>query len=249
MPGVLSDLAERITRAAGPREAADEMEAFVGRTQRLRITLYENAQRLSDVLGQRRDNVSETLSSADVTAEVSGGVLSFATAKLSGKASRSERIELTSLMKAVLLEETELQAGRLVDLTIESPRRGHVLRHVGDSWMFGPWDEQLATAETERALGSEVLTRLAAERAEQTRKLAWGKPDFPGTIVWAAREKVALAAIGSFESAVQGSLSSYAGSPPFGILAVLEAEREGLALLSPLVVWHESVDQEYGADP
>ena len=243
MATLFSALAQRIRGVSDAHEAVQAMRDFAEHSQNIRVVLYTNAKRLSDVLAQRGDNVSEILSTEDVNAELTAGYLSFVGGKLARKTSLSERIELTPLMKAILLEETEKELGRLIDLTIEEPRAGHLLRHVGRAWLFGPWNERVSNSDLERDLGLGALTTLDEARAEQAKKLAWGKPNDPGTIVWIAQESCPLAAIGTFSNADDDSFASY-GSPPLGLLGLFEAKLDPWVLVSPLLVWHESAETD-----
>jgi hypothetical protein len=99
----------------------------------------------------------------------------------------------------------------------------------------------LINSEMELAVGSAAVAEVETARAEQARKLAWGKPDHPGTLVWVARGPVPLAAIGSYENAEGNSFASYEPHPPFGFLGVLEADIQTCVLLKPLAIWHQSV--------
>ena len=139
------------------------------------------------------------MSSQDITAEIGAGYLSFISGKVSGKSSQSETVELTPFMQAIILEETEKERGLLADLSADPPLPGHLLLHVGRSWLLGPWSERLINSEMELAVGPQALAQVETARAEQAPKLAWGKPDHPGTLVWIARESVPLAAIGSLQ--------------------------------------------------
>lgn len=236
-----SRLVGGVRQSSDATDAAQVLNRFVEHSLGLRIMLYASARDLSDVLGQRHKNVKEVLSSQDVTAEVGASYLNFVSGKVSGKSSQSETVELTPVMKAILLEETEKERGLLADLTAVPPLPGHLLLHVGRSWLFGPWSERLINSEMELAVGSAAVAQVETARAEQARKLAWGKPDHPGTLVWVARGSVPLAAIGSYENAEGNSFASYEPHPPFGFLGVLEADIQTCVLLKPLAIWHQSV--------
>jgi hypothetical protein len=244
MTMIVSALVDRIRGASDAHEALRALRGFVDQSRGLRITFYENETRLSEVFAQRRGNVSEVLSGEDLSTEISGGYMSFVAGKASRRTSISEKIEMSSIMKAILLEETEKELGRLVELDWQPPVAGHLLKHIGHAWLCGPWDAELTNAEMEQVLGADAIMAIERARADQNEKLGWGKPNSPGTIVWAAKPTRALAAIGSFDWAIQDSLVSFGPRPPIGFLGLLEAELESCVLLSPLAIWHQSVREE-----
>lgn len=236
----VADLLVRIREAGSPRESAKQLKAEVEQRRRLRFPLYVNAQRLGDTFAQRHANVTQILSGQEVAAEISAGYLSFVGAKASRKRSATETVEITPLMKAVLLEETEKERGDLVDLSYQEPRPGAVLLHLGAARILGPWDDLDEEASSDLEPGAAETVR--GLRAAQQRTMGWNREDHPGTIVWIARGIRSMASIGSFEHVHREAFASYS-VPPLGLLGALEAEHDGVTMLSPLFIWHDSTEQ------
>lgn len=223
-----------------PREGANELRAHVDQQAGVRIILYLNERRLDEYFVQRRENVTEALSGRELAAEVSGGYLSFVNAKVGGKSSRSEKIQITPLVRAILLEETGKECGGLVNLTDAKPISGHLLLYTGPGRIVGPWSA-VTTDNMGDLFDARMVDKIQRYRTDQERKLAWGKPESPGTLVWAARGAECVAAIASYKFAMKDSFASYGDFPPFGILGLFESRMENVTMLSPLMIWHDSV--------
>ena len=95
-----------------------------------RIVLDENANRIARAFAQRLPNVVEKVTNGEFTAEVSGGVASIFATKVGGKMAASQKIEVTPMMQALLLEEAASEERWLIDLRDRGGRLGDELTAV-----------------------------------------------------------------------------------------------------------------------
>jgi hypothetical protein len=229
---------DRIKSVPTPDARVSELRQELEKVRALRIPLYLNEHRTAQLFVQRRANVSQLVSGGGIGVEFSGGAPGIITAKGSGTSTATETIEVTPLMQALLLEEAEQEREALVDLAEGPPKPGELLRFVGASHIFGPW-EPISAREDPPAIDADAASRLQAYREQQESRMKFTDPDLPGTMVWYALGQVPLASIGSMRAAEGGALASYGRFPPFGILAVLEGQSDGFELLAPLMIWHD----------
>lgn len=239
---------------------ADQLvKALVPSEKMPRIPLYLNERRLKDVFQQRVSAVNEVLMTKGIGGEVSGGYLGILGGKLSRRKDVGTKIELTAMLRALLLEFEERENGRLVDLGSAEARADAFLYFVGPARIFPPWESVSRPwhESPEYASGSvdaetmgvrdETAQAIQDRREENERWLRHGQSDVeaPGsttsgeTIVWIGRGRQLLVAIASDAGIDRSALRHYSRLPPFGTLAMLGETAGALAFLTPLWIWKD----------
>ena len=211
-----------------------------------RIVLYENANRIARAFAQRLPNVVEKVTNGEFTAEVSGGVASIFATKVGGKMAASQKIEVTPMMQALLLEEAASEERWLIDLRDRGGRLGdELLRFTGAGRMFGPGEPIEALPQF--ALVDGLAEELQAVRESQEASMQVRDPGHPGAFVWVARGAGPIAAIANFRSADE-NYDSYSSMPPFGVLGHYEGGPDPLTRIAPLLIWHLA-SNAYSTEP
>ena len=228
----LRSIAEPDARAAATSEA-------LGRFSGLRVPLFLHERRLGDIFSQRAPNVTQLLSSGEVSVEVGGGYLGFAAAKASKTHTAGATIEITPFMQAILLEEVERHRDALVDLAAEPPRGVALVFYLGPGHIFPPWREVTGVDSPESPLDTESARTLQQARKAQERELG-KREDRYETLVWVAQGTELLASITGMPAADTSLLWHYESQPPFGFLGMMESRLPPFTLLTPLVIWHDS---------
>jgi hypothetical protein len=219
---------------ASPEGRVAALPAELERARDVRLHVYQSSGRIGSVFEQRRANVTEVLAGGDLGLEISGGVPGIITANLSDSRTLSQTIQVTPLIQALLLEETERERGTLIDLSVARAKPGSLLYFVGHGQLF---------RSHEKVEGVEDAEAIQAVREDQElTKLSTGASD-PSTVVWIAHGSVPLASIASTEWLDDfGNFRSYWNRPPFGILALFETTVDATALLAPLLIWHDTAE-------
>src|SRR5829696_803849 len=120
-------LLSRLRGVASLERRVGALRGELDRVRSIRLPLYQNDKRIGQVFEQRRSNVTEVLAGGGLALETSGGIPGFVTAKGAKASTASEKVQVTPLLQALLLEETEQERGTLVDLTVGEPRPGSLL--------------------------------------------------------------------------------------------------------------------------
>jgi hypothetical protein len=230
-----------------------------------RIPLYVNERRLNDVFQQRVSAVNEVLVTKGIGGEVSAGYLGILGGRLSRQKDVGTKIELTAVLRALLLEFEERENRRLIDLASERARSDAFLHFVGPARIFAPW-ESVSLPWPERshharwqvdadAMGvSNEAARAIQDRRERDQMwLGHGLSDVrrsPSTtsgetIVWIARGQQLVVAIASDAGIDRSGLRHYYTLPPFGILAMLGETDGEVAYLTPLWIWKETSERAW----
>jgi hypothetical protein len=214
-----------------------------------RLTLYLNADRINEVFEQRVAAVKELVLTKGIGGELSGGYLGFLGGKLSKRKDVGAKIELTPILKALLLEFEEGENGRLVDLTSSEATRDAFVHFVGGGRIFPPWE--VVSPDPEVGLESKLARAIQEEREQYERwiRRAWDHAERPETddldsptmlnrtLVWIGSGRQLLAAIASDEWMVDSTLARFAKTPPFGVLGRFQRSDGAIAFLSPLWIW------------
>jgi hypothetical protein len=233
------ELFSRLRGVASPEGRVGALRGELDRVRNIRLPLYQNDKRIGQVFEQRRSNVTEVLAGGGLTLETSGGVAGLVTAKASKAHSASETIQVTPLLQALLLEETEQERGSLIDLSVGEPRPGSLLHFVGLGRIFPPNQEVEEIAHPELRVRLQDAQAIQAIREEQEQLMQSIGESNPHTAVWIGRGSVLLASIASVLWLDLGNFRSYMNVPPFGVLGMLEDTAAETALLAPLMIWHD----------
>jgi hypothetical protein len=240
-------LMARLRHGVSPDRKVSELQENLERVRGIRLPLYQNNDRIGQVFQQRLPNVREVLAGGGLSIEISGGVPGILVGKGGKTRSASRTIEITPLLQALLLEETEAELDKLVDLSISAPREERLLRFVGAGRIFAPNQDVGELAEPELSLGARDAQAIEAVRKEQQRRMRSIGESNTGTAVWIGRGSVLLASIASMRYLDVGNFRSYMDRPPFGVLGLFEGKAGDAALLSPLLIWRDMAINEAGA--
>jgi hypothetical protein len=240
-------LMARLRHGVSPEREVSELQENLERVRGIRLPLYQNNDRIGQVFQQRLPNVREVLAGGGLSLEISGGVPGIVAGKRGKTRSASRTIEITPLLEALLLEETEGELDKLVDLSISAPREGRLLRFVGAGRIFAPNEEVGEFAAPELNLGTQDAQAIEAVRKEQQRRMQSIGESNTGTAVWIARGSLLLASIASMRYLDLGNFRSYMDQPPFGVLGLFEGHAGDAALLAPLMIWRDMATSEAGA--
>ncbi len=209
----------------------DELSSMCG----IRWPIYKHDERIGHAFQQRRANVREVLAGGEVGWEISGGYPGVVGMKASKKRSLSETIEITPLLQALLLEETERARGELVDLA-DSTKEGSLLSFVGPGHIFQRSEHVTALPEPPVRLDADAAATLQADRQHRDEEMK-----DQGSFVWVARGSTLLGCIASLSQTDQHMLLRVRTMPPaFGILAAPGGEAGGLTLVTPLMIWYDT---------
>jgi hypothetical protein len=233
-------LLDRIRGAASPDSSVTGLREELHRVRDVRWPIYQNDGHIGQVFEQRRANITQVITGGETGYELSGGYLGLASVRRGKKQAESEAIEVTPLLQALLLEESERERGTLVDLAADKPTEGALLFFVGPGHIFGPPEPVVELAEREPRIPAETAAALQARREEHETRMRWSDPDYRGTLVWVARSDTLLASIASLRLAEPHLLARYGHRPPFGILGMLESRSGEVAVLTPLMIWHDT---------
>jgi hypothetical protein len=127
-----------------------------------RFPLFLNRDRIDEACQQRVSVVNEVLVTRGINGEVSAGVFSWFGGKLSRKRDVGAKVELTPLLKALLLELEESENDRMVNLSSNEATGDAFLYFVGDGRIFPPWE--VVCADPEIGLESETASTIQQER-------------------------------------------------------------------------------------
>jgi hypothetical protein len=237
----------RLKGVGAPDARVSALREELHRVRNVRLPLYQNDKRIGQVFEQRRSNVTELLAGGGLSLEASGGFPGIVAAKASKTPSATETIQVTPLLQALLLEDTERESEKLVDLSVDGPRPGALLRYVGAGRFFIPGEEVTELPEQELRLGREDAQAIQAARKQQQQTMeAIGQTD-TATAVWIGRGSLLLASIASISWLEPSNFRSYMHVPPFGILGIREGKARDAALLAPLLIWHDTAAGEADA--
>jgi hypothetical protein len=205
-----------------------------------RIVLYQNPKRIADAFAQRLPNVVERVTNGELTAEVGGGVAAIFATKVGGKLAASEKIEVTPMMQALLLEEAAAEEGWMVDLRDRPGRLGdQLVRFTGNGRMIGPGQPLGSLSDFD--LDAELAHTLQAIREQQEASMRARDPDHPGAFVHVALGAGPIATIANFRGADE-NYESYSSTPPYGVLGHYEGGPHPLTRVAPLMLWHLTSD-------
>jgi hypothetical protein len=115
-------LMDRLRKGGSPDAQVSELHENLERVRGIRLPLYQNNERIGQVFQQLLPNVREVLAGGGLSIEISGGVPGIVAVKGGKTRSASRTIEITPLLQALLLEETEGELEKLVDLSMSHPR-------------------------------------------------------------------------------------------------------------------------------
>lgn len=101
--------------------------------------------------------------------------LSWFSGKLSRKRDVGAKVELTPLLKALLLEFEESENDRLVNLSSNEATGDAFLYFLGDGRIFPPWE--VVSADPELGLESEAASTIQQERERYERWVHHGRDD------------------------------------------------------------------------
>jgi hypothetical protein len=224
---------ERLRGRANPQQQLKELQDALARIAQSRTRLYLNPDAIEDEFVQRRGVVDELIASNEIGGELGGGYLGFVSGKTSTRRGGQTRVEVTPLLKAILMEDAERERGRLVDLQAEEPRDGPLLFFTGTGIIFPATPPMPVIERPELRLSGDAAEALQRERETQ------GAADEKGTLVWVGLGRRTLASIAFGSFAQPGAVVSYREHPPFGILGKLERELRDVVLIKPLWIWRE----------
>jgi hypothetical protein len=205
-----------------------------------RVPMYQNDKRIGQEYEQRLPNVTELLAEVGLSVGGSGGVPGVVTAEGGRTQSEAQTIQMTPLLQALLLEESERERGELVDLSVDEPKAGSLLRFVGAGRVFLPSQEVTELLDPELRLGPEDAQEIQAAREQQQETMEEIGQTDSRTAVWIWRRSQLLASIASLSWLDPSNFYRYRDTPPFGILGKLENRARDAALLAPLLIWHDT---------
>jgi hypothetical protein len=229
----------RLKGVAAPNTRVSVVRNELGRARGSRVPMYQNDKRIGQEYEQRLPNVTEVLAEVGLSVKVSGGVAGIVTAGGDTTQSEAQTIQMTPLLQALLLEESERELGTLVDLSIDAPKAGSLLRFVGAGRIFLPSQEVTELPHPELRVSPEDAQAIQAAREQQQKTMEEIGQSDTGTAVWIGRGSLLLASIASVSWLDPGNFRSYLEVPPFGILGKLEKSAGEAALLAPLLIWHD----------
>jgi hypothetical protein len=161
--------------------------------------------------------------------------------KLEGQLERGfeQKVAITPLLQAMVIERAAEQAGLLIDLTIgQKPVngpliRGPLMRYIGMArFDMEPWEDKTPDATIPQAAWGII----SKKRAYQERVFKWNNNH--AAVLTFTIENAVYASIASSESLTQG-FRHYYRTPPFSMLCrMVGPAEEGVTLLDPIWIWH-----------
>ena len=121
-----------IKKIRGNAMDVQEIIKALSKTREPRAIIYLNKQGVERFFTQRVSAIREFVKSEELSGKLSAGVFSFLKSEVGGQNSTGQKVELDSLLQAMLIEEVEKDAGHLLDIGNEEPRTGSLIYYLGD---------------------------------------------------------------------------------------------------------------------
>jgi len=213
-----------------------EIIKALSKTREPRATIYLNNQSIERFFTQRVSAIREFVKSEQLSGRLSAGVFSFLKSEVGGQNSTGQKVELDSLLQAILIEEVEKEAGHLLDLKAEEPQAGSLIYYLGDIHIADEAED--IGKDVEEGMPPSFVKIIQQEASRQDKVIKKENSQLEVVTTYGSLERRAFAAIVSSKWIDYGSLASY-GFPPIGMIGRLERVRSGVAFIAPFWIWHD----------
>ncbi len=205
-------------------------------TSEPRATIYLNEKSVNSYYNQRVGAIETLVNTEKIGHNLSAGVFNFLKAEVAKGHEIAGTVSLTPELKAILIEFEEKNSKQLVNIRVEEPNKGKLLRYVGDC-QFVLWDNiEVPQVNTPPTSVSRVIQK---ERKKQESFLKFENEKFETFVCVAKLKNYCIAAIASTKWCDLPNLASYGGVPPIGVLGRYESKQDNIFFIAPFWIWHE----------
>lgn len=185
---------------------------------------------------QRVSAVKEFVKSEGLSGKLSAGIFSFLRSEVGGQNSTGQKVELDSLLQAILVEEVEKNTGQLLDLGFEEPQTGSLIYYLGE--MNIAVEKKDIGRDLEKEMPESWVKVIQSEADRQEHVIKKEDAQLEVVTFYVAMERRGFAAVASSKWIDYGSLASY-GFSPIGLLGRMERDKSGVAFIAPFWIWHD----------
>lgn len=204
-------------------------------TKEPRATLYLNEKRVDELYQLKAGAISEIVRNSNIEAKLSAKLLDLFGGDFATSRGITGNINVTPILKAILLEYEAKQSGQLTDVSYAEPQKQGLIVYIGQGLLL--FEDQAVSKET-IPWRDTLLNTIQVERIRQEKILQRSDPDLK-TLMWVGRGKSQhLASVISSRWFQYENAASYM-FPPYGILGRIEREIENILFISPLWIWHD----------
>lgn len=206
-------------------------------TGKYRNELYLSPSKIENLYVQRVAQIAEIARSGSVKGGVSGNILSFLGAEVSGEKGLESKVAITPLLQAIIAENAARESKALIDLTAQAPRAGELARYIGPANITLMNND---LTQEKSGISAKACLAINSRRKIQEEILQFSKPNIRTVVMTFVAQNTVFAAIASAEFIHDSGLASYFNGPTFGILCMTEDILPEVTFLNPLWIWHEA---------
>ncbi|MGA1841616.1 MAG: hypothetical protein ACMUIU_13420 [bacterium] len=209
----------------------------ISKTKKARAPLYLNNEKIGFFFSQKLGDLSNLVASKKLGSEISASLLKIIGSKVDSESGLEATIQLSPVIKAILLEAQAREAKELLDLAKHAPRQNSWLVYIGPG-RFVIWNQKISHENS--GLDEATAKVIQKEREDQEKMLRFWN-DKIRTVVWLANAKGRTIASIASTDWINGNLfASYVGAPIQGILGRYEKKIEDIVFVSPFWIWGET---------
>jgi hypothetical protein len=203
-----------------------------------RVTLYLSQSKVEQVYVQTVAQVTELVRTTNKGGKISGSILGFLGTEITAGGGLEAKVAMNPLLQAIAAEKAAEQAERLVDLTIQQPVDGKLMRYIGPArftTMTSPLTPDSA------AIPQQACDIVSQRKQIQEEIIKWKNKDGGTVVLTFTNGNAVYASIASTESLDVNLFASYFQQPHVGILCRMESTaKHSVTFLDPIWIWHEA---------
>ena len=208
----------------------------LSKTRKPRTPLYLNSKNINYFFSQKLGGLTSLVRSERLGADVSASLLTIISSKVSGETGVQEVIELSPILKAILLEAQANEDGNIVDLSKEESNPDSWLTYIGRG-EFISWDKDVSSNTVD--LDNTTVKTIQKERDSQEGLLKFWDNTIR-TFVWLADNKdKTFCSIISTKWIISHTFASLINQPTQGIFGRYEKIINGVVFIAPMWIWNE----------
>ena len=205
-------------------------------TREPRTSLYLNNDSIDYLFSQKLGGLTSLVRSEKLGGEVSASLLQIISSNVSTETDVQTAINLSPILKAILLEAQANEDGNIVDLSKEEPNSDSWLTYIGRG-EFIIWGKDVSSNTVN--LNNSTIETIQKEREIQEELLRFWNEKIR-TVVWLADNKDnTFCSIISTAWINRGLFSSYRDQPTQGIFGRYEKKINDVVFIAPIWIWNE----------